>query len=71
MQYSGFVDSESLLGEKDPSVVVTISTWERAEDWREWENSKIRQQLYNEAKEVLEDEPQAQMYRIVATRRWV
>lgn len=71
MQYPGFVGSESLLGEKDASVVVSISTWERVEDWREWENSKIRQQLYNEAKEVLEDEPQVQMYRIVATNRWV
>ena len=71
MQYPGFVDSENLLGEKDSSVVVTISTWERSEDWREWENSIIRQQLYHEAEEILEDEPQVQMYRIVATRRWV
>lgn len=71
MQYPGFVDSENLLGEKDSSVVVTISTWERAEDWREWENSRIRKQLYQEAKEILEDEPQVQMYRIVATNRWV
>ena len=70
MQYPGFVESENLLGEKDSSVIVTISAWERSEDWREWEKSVIRQQLYDKVKELLEDEPQAQMYRIVATNRW-
>ena len=62
--------SENLLGEKDSSVVVTICTWDRAEDWKEWENSRIREQLYNEAEAILEDKPQIQMYRVVATQRW-
>ena len=71
MQFPGFVDSENLLGEKDNSIVVTISTWERPEDWKDWEDSNIRKQLYREAGEVLEDDPQIQMYRIVGTHRWV
>ena len=70
-QYPGFVDSENLLGEKDSSIVVTISTWERAENWREWENSKIREQLYQDIEEILDDKPRVQMYRILETQRWV
>ena len=70
-QYPGFVDSENLLGEKDSSVVVTISTWKKAEDWKEWENSGIRQQLYQDVEEILEDKPRVQMYRIVEKQRWV
>ena len=71
LQYPGFVNSEDLLGEKDSSVVVTISTWDRTEDWKEWENSKIRQQLYHEAEDILEDKPREQMYRILETQRWI
>ncbi len=37
-QYPGFVDSEDLIGEKDSSIVVTLSTWEKDSDWKEWEN---------------------------------
>lgn len=70
-QYPGFVDAEDLLGEKDSSVVVTISTWKRAEDWKEWENSQIRKQLYQDVEEILEDKPRVQMYRTLETKRWV
>jgi len=70
-QYPGFINSENLLSERDNSIVVTISTWEKAEDWKEWESSQIRQQLYHDAETILDDKPRVQMYRIIETQRWV
>ena len=44
MTYPGFVNSENLLSEQDDSVVATISTWQRGEDWQLWESSRTRQE---------------------------
>jgi len=70
MQYPGYVGAENLLGEKDTSIVVLISTWEKAEDWRIWEKSKIRVELYRQAETLLEEEPKVTVYRIVSAQRW-
>ncbi len=71
MQYPGYVSAENLLGEKDSSIVILISTWEKAEDWRLWEKSKIRAELYQQAETLLEEEPKVTIYRIVPVQRWV
>jgi len=70
MQYPGYVSAENLLGEKDSSLVIVISTWEKAEDWRIWEKSKIRVELYREAETLLEEEPKVTIYRIVPAQKW-
>ncbi len=70
MQYPGYVGAENLLGEKDTSIVVLISTWEKVEDWRIWEKSKIKAELYQQAKTILEEEPKVTVYRIVSAQRW-
>ena len=68
-EYPGFVNSEDLISEKDGNVVVTISTWDKDSDWKECENSIIRQQLYQDVYEIMEDKPRIQMYRVPEVRR--
>lgn len=67
MQYPGFISAENLASETDDFVNLFISTWNTVENWWSWEKSKIRIQLYLEAKELLVDEPRAKVYRIVPT----
>lgn len=69
MQYPGFVSSENLISE-DSSIIAMVSTWDKIEDWRLWEESTIRQELLQEAKAVLEQEPRITVYRIMPTDRW-
>jgi antibiotic biosynthesis monooxygenase (ABM) superfamily enzyme len=70
MQYPGYVSAENLLGEGDNSIVVVISTWQRVDDWKLWEKSKIRAELYRQAEALLEEELKITVYRMVATQRW-
>ncbi len=68
MQYPGFVGAENLVGEKDASLVVFVSTWNDVQNWIAWEKSRIRTELYREAEELLTEEPQVTIYRIAPTQ---
>jgi len=69
MTYPGFMGAENLISEKDSSIVAMVSTWEKVEDWRVWEKSKIRQELLREAETLLMEEPEATIYRVMPTVR--
>lgn len=71
MTYHGFVSAENLISEKDISIVAVVSTWAKAEDWRVWEKSTIRQELLRQAETLLVEEPKVTIYRTVPTARWV
>lgn len=71
MQYPGFVSSENLVSERDSSIIAMVSTWDKSDDWKEWEKSTIRQELLQEANKVLEQEPRVTIYRIMPTDRWL
>ena len=71
MQYPGFIGAENLLSEKDSSIVAMVSTWEKVEDWRIWEKSKIRQELLRQTERLLVEEPKVTIYRTMPTARWV
>jgi len=71
MTYPGFVGAENLLSEQDISIVATVSTWEKVENWRVWEGSKISQEILREAEALLVEEPRVTIYRIMPTARWV
>jgi antibiotic biosynthesis monooxygenase (ABM) superfamily enzyme len=71
MQYPGCVSAENLVSEKDSSVIAVITTWEKLENWRAWEESSIRQALLREAETLLEEAPQVTVYTIMPTVRWV
>jgi len=68
IQYPGFVGDENLIGEKDGSVVVLSSTWNVIENWKAWEISSIRTELYRQIDEFLEEEPKITIYTVVPTR---
>ena len=59
------------ISEKDISIVAVVSTWEKAEDWRIWEKSTIRQKLLRQAETILVEEPRVTVYRTAPTARWV
>ncbi|RLC61637.1 MAG: antibiotic biosynthesis monooxygenase [Chloroflexi bacterium] len=71
MQYPGYVSAENLVGEKDSSIVLVISTWQNVENWKAWERSKIRAELYRQAEALLKEEPKVTVYRVVPVQRWV
>ena len=71
MQYPGFIGAENLLSERDSSIVATVSTWEKVEDWRIWEKSKIRQELLRQAESLLVEEPKVTIYRTMPTASWI
>ncbi len=70
MQYPGFVGAENLLSEEDSSIVTIITTWDKVENWRVFEDSKIRQEILREAEALLVEEPRVMIYRIMPTVRW-
>jgi len=70
MTFRGFVGSENLLGESDRRIVATATSWEKGENWREWENSGIRQAILRELRPLLEEEPRITIYRIMPATGW-
>jgi heme-degrading monooxygenase HmoA len=71
MQYPGFMSVENLISEKDISVIAMVSAWDKLEDWRLWENSRITQELLRQAEALLIGEPRVTTYRIIPAVRWV
>ena len=71
MTYPGFVGAEILINEKNIYIVAVVSTWVKAEDWRIWEKSTIRQKLLRQAEALLADEPRVTVWRVMPTVRWV
>ena len=70
MQYPGFIGAENLISEEDSSIVATVTTWDKVENWKVFESSKIRQDILEETEALLAEEPRIMIYRIVPTGRW-
>ena len=68
MTYPGFISAENLIGEKDVCLAVFVSTWNAVANWRAWEISQIRTELYREAKEFFVEDPKVTVYIIMATQ---
>jgi antibiotic biosynthesis monooxygenase (ABM) superfamily enzyme len=71
MTYPGYVGSEHLLSEQDPSLVTVITTWEKVENWRLWEASRTRRELLREIEPILEEEPKVTVYKVMPTSSWL
>jgi heme-degrading monooxygenase HmoA len=71
MSYPGYVGAENLVSDKDPSIVAIITTWDNVEQWRDWQESRMREEIMKEAEPLLEEELRISVYRVIATVRWV
>ena len=71
MQYPGFVGAENLANRRDSSIILVISTWDRAENWIAWEKSKVGAELLKEIGPLVEDQTRVQIYDIIPTKKWV
>jgi len=48
MQQGGYISGETLRRIDDPEEFLVISTWQSFEDWHNWLNSSLRQELQSE-----------------------
>jgi heme-degrading monooxygenase HmoA len=74
MTFPGFIGAENLVSTEDSSIVAMISTWEKPEDWHEWESSMLRQEILREARMLLLEEPRVTVYQPISTTtppRWI
>ncbi|OGO06169.1 MAG: hypothetical protein A2Z76_03070 [Chloroflexi bacterium RBG_13_56_8b] len=71
MSYPGYVGAENLVSDKDPSIVAIITTWDSVEQWRDWQESRMRGEIMKEAEPLLEEELRVSVYRVISTVRWV
>ena len=67
MHYPGYVSGETLVSTQDSSIIITISTWQSLEDWKQWEASDTRAKLYQQIQSILVEKPKVSTYRITAT----
>jgi len=70
MTYPGYVGAENLVNDKDVSIVAIITTWESAENFRDWENSRTRQAIIDEYRDSLAEDPKVTIYRLIPTQKW-
>lgn len=71
-QYQGFKGMENLVSEQDASVVAMVSTWDTLENWNSWAKSSITQEVLQQAKMVLVENPRVTTYRMsTPAARWV
>ena len=67
IQYPGFISAENLVSQIDPTVYLFVSTWNAIENWKAWTTSAIRKELYQQAKDLIVDEPRVSTFTIMAT----
>ncbi len=67
MSHSGYIHGESLVGTEDPSVISVLSTWQSLEEWKAWEKSPQRVNLYEQIEPLLVEKPGVSVYLIMAT----
>lgn len=71
MSYPGYLAADNLVSDKDPTIVAIITTWESVEQWRDWQDSKMRAEIMKGAEGLLEEELRVSVYRVIPTARWV
>jgi antibiotic biosynthesis monooxygenase (ABM) superfamily enzyme len=70
MTFSGFVSAENLVNAQDNTIFALVYTWENIENWKTWENTKIRKQILQEAEKLLREQPRVTIYNVVPTTGW-
>jgi heme-degrading monooxygenase HmoA len=65
--YGGFISGETLIDIEDSSVIVTISTWHKLEDWERWAASDTRAKMYQKIEPFLVEKPKVRRFQIAVT----
>jgi antibiotic biosynthesis monooxygenase (ABM) superfamily enzyme len=60
----GYMTGETIVRGQDPIEVLVISTWLSEEHWRAWSTSEPRIELESMITPLLEDTPEAAVYRM-------
>ena len=71
MSFPGYLGADTLVNDKDSSIVAIITTWGSVEQWRDWQESRRRGEIMKEAEPLLEGELRVSVYRVLQTARWV
>ncbi|MBA7588629.1 hypothetical protein ES708_30693 [subsurface metagenome] len=71
MSYPGYLGADNLVSDKDSSIVAIITTWDSVEQWRDWQESRMRGEIMKEAEPLLEEELRVSVYRVIPTVKWV
>ena len=70
MTFPGFVSAEHIRSVKGTSIAALLYNWDRLENWEAWENSKLSQQILQEAEALLVSKPRITIYGVVPTSAW-
>ena len=65
----GYVTGETLANVEYPSNVMVLSTWHSMEDWKAWEKSEQRIDLYARIEALLVEKPRVRIYQVMATEK--
>ena len=58
----GFVSGEVLTSVADPSIRVIIGTFLTLDNWKQWENSPVRQEILQQMEPYLDSPPKIAVY---------
>ena len=67
MQWPGYISGETLVSTEDEAAIIVISTWRSLDDWRVWERSDKRSELYKKVAPYLTELPKVSTYQILST----
>jgi len=70
MTFPGFISAEHIRSVKGTSIAALLYNWERLENWKAWEISKLRQQLLHETEALLISNPRITIYEVIPTSAW-
>jgi heme-degrading monooxygenase HmoA len=62
----GYIGGETLISLKDPSVLITISTWSDEASWGAWTSSSPRQETANKIAPLMVSPEKVSIFRVVS-----
>ena len=69
MKQLGYITGETLVNFEDPTNILVISTWQKAEDWDAWNNSENRHNITEKIKELLDEPYSVRLYHYSVVRQ--
>ena len=63
----GYISGETLVSIEDASIVSVLSTWQRLDDWQDWQDSATRARLEKQIEPLLTARPKVSIYQVMAT----